>query len=75
MRKKEIIQHVSQYKSEINRILLNQGKEYQIGFNYQDSINLYYFGSKDKNIIRTVYNANNGKDLLKAIQIIYYSQQ
>jgi len=72
---KETIEHLSQYKAEINRKLDNKGNFKHIGFTCkQGEYKLYWFNKTDKNVLDMAFHiASSKSELLLAIQILLKS--
>lgn len=75
MKQSEIITQIIHYKSDINRMYNNKGKNIEIGFTLVNDKSpvLYYYHAKDRNILKTFYHATSAKDLLNAIKIVHSS--
>lgn len=70
--KVEILEHIRQYKLEINRKLDQSGNFKHIGFTYTRGKQpcLYWVNKSDGLVIGTFHIAANGKELLLAIQLL-----
>jgi hypothetical protein len=75
MKRKEIIDHIIQYKSEINRVLELQGKQKRIGFICVSGKSpiLYWVDKDSKAALETIMMALTPKELLKCIQTVMYT--
>jgi hypothetical protein len=75
MKTKETIEHISQYKAEINRKLELKGFPSCIGFTLISGrrYDLYWYNRESTQVLNTYHIASNKAELLLAIQLLLKS--
>lgn len=73
MKRAEITNEISQYKSEINRLLNNQKNSKEVGFCLANgkTPQLYWVESNSKRVLNPIITCGNSRELLQAVKIVY----